>query len=92
MRRLIREGWLRAADPQMLGAVVRGPLFMWRHLDAIDAGLPMMRKPADFARQHVEQFLGGASAATVPPAARRRRPVTKRAPAERRARATRQPL
>ena len=92
MRRLIREGWLSAADPQVLALSFAAPLFMCRHLDAIDAGLPVMRKPADFARQHVEQFLGGASAATVQPAARRRRAVAKRAPAERRARATRQQL
>ena len=69
MRRLIREGWLRAADPQMLAMSFAAPLFMCRHLEAIDADLPLIHKPAEFARQHVEQFLRGASAAIVRPKA-----------------------
>ena len=40
MRRLIREGWLRAADPQVLAMSFAAPLFMCRHLQAIDADLP----------------------------------------------------
>jgi len=92
MRRLIREGWLRAADPQMLAISFGAPLFMARHLQAIDADLPLLHKPAEFARQHVEQFLRGASAAALKPKAAPRGAVTRPRPAERRARRTRQPL
>jgi len=73
MRRLIRDGWLRAADPQILGIAFASPLMLWRHLHAIDADLPMIRDPRAFARQHVDQFLQGAAA----PAARRA-PVRRR--------------
>ena len=92
MRRLIREGWLRAADPQMLAISFGAPLFMARHLQAVDADLPLIHKPAEFARQHVEQFLRGASAAALKPKAAPRGAVTRPRPAERRARRTRQPL
>lgn len=60
LRRLIREGWLRAADVNVLGLAFMSPLVMWRQLHAIDADLPMIRQPRAFARQHVEQFLLGA--------------------------------
>ena len=92
MRRLIREGWLRAADPQMLAISFGAPLFMARHLQAVDADLPLIHKPAEFARQHVEQFLRGASAAALKPKAAPRGAVTRPRPTERRARRTRQPL
>ena len=92
MRRLIREGWLRAADPQVLAMAFAAPLFMCRHLDAIGADLPMIHKPAEFARQHVEQFLRGASAAIVKPRAAPRAAVERPGPVERRPRRTRQPL
>ena len=92
MRRLIREGWLRAADPQMLAISFGAPLFMARHLQAVDADLPLIHKPAEFARQHVEQFLRGASAAALKPKTAPRGAVTRPRPAERRARRTRQPL
>jgi AcrR family transcriptional regulator len=92
MRRLIREGWLRAADPQVLAMSFAAPLFMSRHLQAIDADLPLLHKPAEFARQHVEQFLRGASATTFKPKAAPRGAVTRPRPTERRARRTRQPL
>jgi AcrR family transcriptional regulator len=62
MRRLVREGWLRPADPQILAIAFGSPLLMWRHLHAIDADLPMISHPRTFARQHVDQFLRGASA------------------------------
>ena len=68
MRRLIHEGWLRDADPQLLAFAFTSPLIMWRQLHAIDADLPMIRNPRKFARQHVDQFLQGAAA----PASRRR--------------------
>jgi len=65
--RLIREGWLRRTDPNLLGIAFVSPLVMWRQLHAIDADLPMITNPRLFASQHVEQFLQGASA----PSARR---------------------
>jgi AcrR family transcriptional regulator len=60
--RLIREGWLRPADVSALGIAFMSPLFTWRQLHAIDADLPMIKKPRAFARQHVELFLQGAAA------------------------------
>jgi AcrR family transcriptional regulator len=61
LRRLIRHGVLRRADVNVLGLAFFSPLAMWRHLHAIDAPLPMIRHPRAFARQHVDQFLLGAS-------------------------------
>jgi AcrR family transcriptional regulator len=92
MRRLVREGWLRAGDPQVLALSFAAPLFMCRHLHAIDADLSAMRKPVEFARLHVEQFLAGASSAPIHLPGRRRSAVTRRTAAERRARSTRQQL
>ncbi len=87
MRRLIRDGWLRSADPQVLAIAFTSPLMFWRHLHAIQADLPMITNPRAFARQHVEQFLRGASAASARPADKRR-PVAKRAPTPARRRQT----
>jgi len=92
MRRLIREGWLRAADPQVLAMSFAAPLFMCRHLQAIDADLQQLPKPAEFARQHVEQFLRGASATAIKPKTAPRGAAPRPRPAERRAGRTRQPL
>jgi AcrR family transcriptional regulator len=87
IRRLTREGWLRPADPQVLALAFSGPLFAWRHLRAMEADVPVIRKPAEFARQHVEQFLRGAAAPIAKPKTARR-PAAKRArPAERQRRA-----
>jgi AcrR family transcriptional regulator len=61
MRRLSAEGWLRAGDPRTLAIAFTSPLIVWRHLHAIKADLPMLRRPRVFARQHVEQFLSGAA-------------------------------
>ena len=91
MRRLIREGWLRSADPQMLAMSFAAPLFMCRHLTAVGADLPLVHKPAEFARQHVDQFLLGAAAIPRPKTAPRGA-ATRTRPAERRVRRTRQPL
>jgi AcrR family transcriptional regulator len=93
LRRLIREGWLRRTDPQLLGIAFMSPLVLWRQLHAIDADLPMIRNPRVFARQHVDQFLLGAAA----PAGRRAAAApAKRAraskPSLRRARSARSPL
>lgn len=67
LARLIREGWLRKADPELMGLAFMSPLVLWRQLHAIDADLPMIRHPRKFARQHVDLFLQGAAL----PAARR---------------------
>ena len=82
LERLTREGWLRRADPHLLGIAFMSPLVIWRQLHAIDADLPMIKNPRAYARQHVEQFLQGAAAPSprrsiAPPAARA---VTKTAP------------
>ena len=62
MSRLIREGWLRRADVNMLSLAFLSPLIVWRQLHAIDANLPIIKNPRAFARQHVDQFLSGAAA------------------------------
>jgi AcrR family transcriptional regulator len=83
MRDLIRGGWLRRTDPEVLAVAFVGPLMLWRHLHAIDADLPMIRNPRAFVRAHVDQFMRGASAAR--PAAPRARvtPRAKRLPTHR---------
>ncbi len=93
MRRLIREGWLRAANPQVLGIAFSSPLIVWRHLHAIDADLPMIKNPRAFARQHVDQFLRGAAAPSARPAPARRGASTRApAPSPRRTRSKRPSL
>ena len=83
LRRLIREGWLRRADVAVLGIAFFSPLFMWRQLRAIDAPVPMIRQPRAFARQHVEQFLMGASAPAVRAARTPPRPTSPASPSRR---------
>lgn len=78
IRRLIREGWLRAGDPKMMAMAFMAPLALWRQLHAIDAELPMMKDPRAFARLHVDQFLRGAEASAA-------RPVTTTPPVRTRA-------
>jgi AcrR family transcriptional regulator len=63
--RLAREGWLRRADPHLLGIAFMSPLVTWRQLHAIDADLPMIKNPQLYARQHVDLFLQGAAATSV---------------------------
>ena len=65
LTRLMREGWLRKADPDVMGLAFMSPLVMWRQLHAIDADLPMIRNPRLYARQHVDQFLQGAAASSA---------------------------
>lgn len=62
VERLIREGWLAPADPDVLMMALTGPLVQWRQLNAIGGDHPALRDPAAFARAHVEQFLHGAGA------------------------------
>jgi len=64
MQRLIREGWLRRTDVNMLSLAFVSPLVIWRQLHAINADLPIIRNPRAFARQHVELFLAGAASAS----------------------------
>ena len=84
LRRLTREGWLRQADPALLGIAFISPLIMWRQLHAIDADLPMIRNPRAYVRQHVDQFLQGAATHSAPrprapraTRARARKPATR---------------
>jgi AcrR family transcriptional regulator len=73
MRRLIKEGWLRRADLNVLSLAFLSPLIVWRQAHAINADLPMIKNPRAFARQHVDQFLQGAAApaGALKPASRR---------------------
>jgi AcrR family transcriptional regulator len=64
MRGLVRDRWLRAADPQLLAMEFMGPLLLWRQLHAIGSTLPLIRNPQAFARSHVAQFLQGAAVQT----------------------------
>lgn len=65
MQRLVREGRLRNAEPDLLVMEFVGPLLLWRHLNAIRSDDPLIANREDFARGHVDQFLRGAG--TQPP-------------------------
>jgi AcrR family transcriptional regulator len=82
MQSFVDRGWLRGADPEVLTMTFVGPLLLWRHMLAIEPGLPVIRDPEAFARQHVDHFLDGAAA---PP----RRPDA--SPADTRTSRTRRP-
>ncbi|HUQ88377.1 MAG TPA: TetR family transcriptional regulator [Vicinamibacterales bacterium] len=86
MRRLISEGWLRAADPALLWMTFFGPLMLWRQVHSAGGDSPMIRNPRAFARQHVEQFFVGAGAP------RASRAVTNRTPRARVAKPSRRPV
>ena len=62
MRQLVRGGWLRAGDPQLLAMEFMAPLLLWRQLHAIGSDLRVIRNPRAFAGHHVDQFLRGAAA------------------------------
>jgi AcrR family transcriptional regulator len=62
MQKLMREGWLRRADPAHLVLEFMGPLVLWRQMHAIRADAPTVRARGAFARGHVGQFLLGAGA------------------------------
>ena len=70
MRRLVRGGALRRADPEQLASEFIGPLLLWRLLQVLGSDFAIVRNPEAFARRHVEHFLNGAAAprATVRPA------------------------
>jgi AcrR family transcriptional regulator len=64
MTRLIAEGQLREANPELLTVEFLGPLVFWRNLRAIGTQSPMLQNRAEFARDHVDRFLHGAIAGT----------------------------
>lgn len=66
MRRLMREGWLRQADPEVLATAFVGPLFLWRQMHAIAPTSPVITNRKAFVAGHVDQFLRGASPAARP--------------------------
>lgn len=82
MQRLVREGWLRAADPGLLAMAFIGPLLLWRQLHAIDPNLPVITNRNVFARDHVGQFLQGAAARPLGRPARRPRRRGARSPSK----------
>ena len=91
MRRLIREGWLRDADPKVLWMSFVGPLLLLRHIHASGADPAVLKDPHTFARLHVQQFLAGAGVQASPRAAASRAARTRIAkPSPRRVSAKRQ--
>ncbi|MEZ5288119.1 MAG: TetR family transcriptional regulator [Vicinamibacterales bacterium] len=85
MRRLVRDGVLRDADPDVLAMAFAAPLVMWRQMHAVDATQPAVRRPDRFVAQHVEQFLRGAAAPAparraATPGRRRAAPASARRP------------
>jgi len=75
MRRLVRNGALRRADPEQLASEFIGPLLLWRLLQVLGSDFAIVRNPEEFARQHVEHFLNGAAGPTA--AVRPARPTTR---------------
>jgi AcrR family transcriptional regulator len=80
LRRLIKDGWLRRADPTQLAIAFISPLLTWRQLHAINADLPMIKNPRAFARQHVDQFMLGAAVSGSAGRRPSRRTTTRRRP------------
>lgn len=70
MRRLMRNGTLRRADPEQLASEFIGALLLWRLMQAIGSDFAITRDPEAFARQHVEHFLNGAGRIEARPSAR----------------------
>lgn len=84
MRRLVRNGWLREADPEFLAAAFVGPLFLWRQMHAIGPHSPAITNRKAFAHSHVEQFLRGAAPAVPARATVRPRQISRPRPSARR--------
>ena len=74
MRRLMRNGTLRRADPEQLASEFIGALLLWRLMQAIGSDFAITRDPEGFARQHVEHFLNGAGRTEARPSARAHAP------------------
>jgi AcrR family transcriptional regulator len=70
MRRLMRNGTLRRADPEQLASEFIGALLLWRLMQAIGSDFAIVRDPEAFARHHVEHFLNGAGRRATPPSTR----------------------
>jgi AcrR family transcriptional regulator len=66
MERLVREGWLRSASPDLLWVSFFSPFWMWRQLLLMRPDSPIVRDPRMFVRAHVEQFLNGAGVGGQP--------------------------
>jgi AcrR family transcriptional regulator len=60
MRRLIADGHLKAADPELLVTEFLGPLLMWRQCHAVNPAAPVVVERNRFCRDHVQHFLSGA--------------------------------
>jgi AcrR family transcriptional regulator len=61
MERLVREGWLRSAKPELLWISFFGPFLMWRHLSLTRPESQFVKDARAFVRAHVDQFLHGAA-------------------------------
>jgi hypothetical protein len=84
MRRLMRNGTLRRADPEQLASEFIGALLLWRLMQAIGSDFAITRDPEAFARQHVEHFLNGAGRTEARPSARAHAPSRRNKPDDRR--------
>jgi AcrR family transcriptional regulator len=62
MRRLIADGSLRPRDPELLAMEFMGPLVLWRQWHAINPTGRLVTNRRAFVRNHVDQFLKGATA------------------------------
>jgi AcrR family transcriptional regulator len=62
MRRLVASGALGPQDPELLAMEFMGPLSLWRQMHAIDPNGRLVTNRSVFVRDHVDQFLQGASA------------------------------
>jgi hypothetical protein len=87
MRRLIASGGLRPRDPQVLAMEFMGPLMLWRHRHAITPNDRLVVNRQAFVREHVDQFLQGATAHS----AGRARPVFRKSPVRSSRASTRRP-
>jgi AcrR family transcriptional regulator len=61
MRRLVKTGFLRDEDPELLMMQFLGPLLFWRQLHAVGAASAMVCDREAFVRAHVTHFLNGAA-------------------------------
>jgi len=61
MRRLIADGSLRPQDPELLAMEFVGPLLLWRQWYAVNPTGRLVTNRRAFVRNHVDQFLKGAT-------------------------------
>jgi AcrR family transcriptional regulator len=60
MERLVREGFLRSAKPDLLWISFFAPFLMWRHMRFLRPDSAHVKDPRSFVNAHVDQFLHGA--------------------------------